>query len=91
MSLRKGRRLQLRIRTVNDVMPRMEVDVLCVHEIRWKGRFKTGGHWARVHFKLKLEVAKGERRVYKGLEMKGGREGAAEFGREMDMVMMTSS
>lgn len=43
-------------------------------------RFKTGGHWARVHFKLKLEVAKSEQGVYKGLEMKGGGERVAEFG-----------
>lgn len=43
-------------------------------------RFQTGRHWARVHFKLKLEVAKGEQGVYKGLEMQGGRERVAEFG-----------
>lgn len=42
-------------------------------------RFKTGGHWARVHFKLKIEAAKGEHGVYKGLEMNGGSERVAEF------------
>lgn len=43
-------------------------------------RFKTGGHWARVRFKLKLEVAKREQGVYKGLEIKGGGERVVEFG-----------
>lgn len=42
-------------------------------------RFKTGGHWASVHFKLTLGVAKGEQGVYKRLEMKGGRERVVEF------------
>lgn len=37
-------------------------------------RVKTGGHWAGVPFQQKVEVAKGELRVDKGLDMMEGEE-----------------